>query len=219
MVVVAFVGVKNFEFAKETTTGYAQAILKSQARVIEGSINLGLENVANIANLAQESLNNPQESQNGFCNAYCATMLNGYLKSVLGQSAYYKNAFIYFFNGMHFASQSGITLSNREILELFKDSNTQAIHIQKIPPKPRDSADKSLSYAPVFLLNTIVHKGEIVGVSGIEFDLEKLGDAVKEIKILESGFVVLLSQDSVVLHHRFFHTLDFFILLTAQCKM
>lgn len=36
--VVILVGNKNFDFAKETTTKYAQVMLKNQARTLEGKL-------------------------------------------------------------------------------------------------------------------------------------------------------------------------------------
>ena len=38
--------------------------------------------------------------------------------------------------------------------------------------------------------------------------MKKLGEAIKQVKILESGFIVLISQNSTVLHHKFFHTFN-----------
>ena len=54
--VVVLVGERNFEFAKNTTTNYAQAILKNHARVVEKRIDLGFENAKNIATLTKEMI-------------------------------------------------------------------------------------------------------------------------------------------------------------------
>lgn len=212
--VVILVGNKNFDFAKETTTNYAQATLKNQARTLEGKINLGFENAANLAILANESLQNLRtQNTNSLCDSYCSTMLNGYLKTIISQNNLYQAAFIRFFNGEVYTTSSNPqnileSLKTNEINALFKGNNTQAIFIPKLKPKPKDSADKTPLYAPVYLLNKIIYNSQTIGISGIVFDLKKLGEEIKQIKILESGFVVLLSQDSVVLHHKFFHTFN-----------
>lgn len=210
--VVILVGNKNFDFAKETTTKYAQAILKNQARTIEGKINLGFENAANIATLANKSLQNLKNSSpDSLCDFRCSAILDGYLQSIISQSSLYQSAFVRFYNGethialSETAKETFALPKDDEIQSLFQGNNTQAIFIPKLQPKPKDSADKTPLYAPVYLLNKIVYDSKTIGVSGILFDLKKLGKEIKQIKILESGFIVMLSQDSVVLHHKFFH--------------
>ncbi len=210
--VVILVGNKNFDFAKETTTKYAQVMLKNQARTLEGKINLGFENVANIAILANQSLQNLTNSTpNTFCDFRCSVILNGYLESVVNQNPLYQAAFVRFSNGTTYTTSSKFgqemleVLKEKEISALFEGNNTQAIFIPRLKPKPKDSADKTLLYAPVYLLNKIIYGSQTIGVSGILFDLKKLGEEIKQIKILESGFIVLLSQDSIILHHKFFH--------------
>lgn len=207
--VVMLVGNKNFDFAKETTTNYAQATLKNQARALEGKINLGFENANNISTLAIESLQNLRTPNvNSLCDSNCSAILNGYLKTIVAQNNLYQAAFVKFFNGEVYANAPQDTLGILAIDELntlFKGNNTQAIFIPKLKPKPKDSADKTPFYPPVYLLNKIVYNSQNIGISGILLDLKKLGDEIKQIKILESGFIVLLSQDSVVLHHKFFH--------------
>lgn len=210
--VVILVGNKNFDFAKETTTNYAQATLKNQARTLEGKINLGFENANNISTLAIESLQNLRTpNANSLCDSNCSAILNGYLKTIVAQNNLYKVAFVKFFNGEVYANAPQDTLGIPAIDELnalFKGNNTQAIFIPKLKPKPKDSVDKTPLYPPVYLLNKIVYNSQTIGISGILLDLKKLGDEIKPIKILESGFIVLLSQDSVVLHHKFFHLLN-----------
>ncbi|WP_300669090.1 methyl-accepting chemotaxis protein [Helicobacter sp. UBA3407] len=212
--VVWLVGNKNFNFAKETTTNYAQATLKNQARILENKINLGFENVANIAILANQSLRNlTSPNANRFCDSNCSAILNGYLKQLLSQNGLYQSAFVKFFNGEVYTTSSSSpkyieSLTNDEINALFKDSETQAIFIPKLKPKPKDSADKTPLYAPVYLLNKITYNSHTIGISGILLDLKKMGEEMKQMKILESGFIVLLSQNSVVLHHKFFHTFN-----------
>ncbi|WP_236096425.1 methyl-accepting chemotaxis protein [Helicobacter sp. MIT 11-5569] len=212
--VVLLVGDKNFDFAKETTTKYAQAILKNQARIIEKNIDLGFENTQNISVLAIESLKALRElNRTRLCDENCASLLRGYLNEIVAQNAFHKSAFVRFFNGETYASKDAkdtlpLTLSVAELNALFKAGNTQAIFIPKIEPKPKESADKTPVYAPVYLLSKITYNSQELGISGIAFDMQELGESIKKVKILESGFVVLLSQDSIVLHHKFFHVFN-----------
>ena len=210
--VVFLVGDRNFDFAKSTTTNYAQAILKDQARIIEKRVDLGFENAQNIATLATESLKTLRNSNTTrLCDYQCATMLQGYLNATLAQNTLYKSAFVHFFNGETYVSkdaQSLLQISDKELNALFKDGKTQAIFIPSVKPKPKDSADKTPVYAPVYLLSKITYNSQTLGVSGIAFDMQGLGESIKKVKILKSGFIVLLSQDSVVLHHKFFHVFN-----------
>lgn len=86
--VVFLVGDRNFDFAKSTTTNYAQAILKDQARIIEKRVDLGFENAQNIATLATESLKTLRNSNTTrLCDYQCATMLQGYLSNSCAKHA------------------------------------------------------------------------------------------------------------------------------------
>ena len=197
--VVVLVGERNFEFAKETTTHYAQAVLKNHARVLEKRIDLGFENAKNITTLTKEII----KSQS-------YTLLKGCLDSIVSGETLYKSAFVRLFNGESFTNTQAqdvlpLTLPISEIQALFKNGNTQAIFIPKVALKPKDSADKTPIYAPVYLLNAITHNSKIIGISGISLDMKKLGEAIKQVKILKSGFIVLISQNSTVLHHKFFY--------------
>ena len=200
--VVVLVGERNFEFAKNTTTNYAQAILKNHARVVEKRIDLGFENAKNIATLTKEMIKSQSYA-----------MLEGCLDSIVSGETLYKSAFVRLFNGENFTSTQAqdilpLTLPLPEIQALFSDDKTQAIFIPQVELKSKDSADKTPIYAPVYLLNAITHNSQIIGISGIALDMKKLGEAIKQVKILESGFIVLISQNSTVLHHKFFHTFN-----------
>lgn len=200
--VVVLVGERNFKFAKETTTHYAQALLKNYARVLEKRIDLGFENAKNITTLTKEII----KSQS-------YTLLEGCLDAIVSGETLYKSAFVRLFNGESFTNTQAqdvlpLTLPISEIQALFKNGNTQAILIPQVALKPKDSADKTPIYAPVYLLNAITHNSKIIGISGISLDMKKLGEAIKRVKILESGFIVLISQNSTVLHHKFFHTFN-----------
>ncbi|WP_423786614.1 methyl-accepting chemotaxis protein [Helicobacter winghamensis] len=212
--VVILVGDRNFEFAKETTTNYAQAILKDKARIIEKRVDLGLENAQNIATIATESLKTLRDfDSTRLCDYSCAVMLRGYLNATISQDTMYQSAFVRFFNGEVYASENAqnvlpLKMSDSELNALFEEGKSQAIFIPNIQPKSKDSANKTPVYAPVYLLNKITYNSQTLGISGIAFDMQELGESVKKVKILESGFIVLLSQDSVVLHHKFFHVFN-----------
>lgn len=194
-IIVFLVGNQNFNYAKETTTKYAQATLKTYARSIESQINLGFDSSLNLALLAQENLNN-------------LSFLQKFLQDIIQKNPYYKSAFVWLGNDQTLiASQDNENLQFKanEIYPLFTDSKSPILFIPKQTPKPKDSPDKTPIYAPIYILTPISYNNQILGFSGISFDLEKLGSSIKQVKILESGFIVLLSHQSMILHHKFFH--------------
>ena len=84
-IIVFLVGNQNFNYAKETTTKYAQATLKTYARSIESQINLGFDSSLNLALLAQENLNN-------------LSFLQKFLQDIIQKNPYYKSAFVWLGN-------------------------------------------------------------------------------------------------------------------------
>ena len=138
-IIVFLVGNQNFNYAKETTTKYAQATLKTYARSIESQINLGFDSSLNLALLAQENLNN-------------LSFLQKFLQDIIQKNPYYKSAFVWLGNNQTLmASQDNENLQFKanEIYPLFTDSKSPILFIPKQTPKPKDSPDKTPIYAPI----------------------------------------------------------------------
>ncbi|MCL9822657.1 methyl-accepting chemotaxis protein [Helicobacter colisuis] len=194
-IIVFFVGNQNFDFAKQTTTKYTQAVLKTYAQSIESEINLAFDSSLNIALLAQRNLSN-------------LDFLQQFLQDSIQKNPYYKSAFVWLGNDQSYTASRGnenLQFKANEVYSLFKDTKDSVLFIPKQTLKSKDSPDKTPIYAPVYVFTPIHYNNEIIGFSGISFDLKKLGTTIKQVKILESGFIVLLSHQSTILHHKFFH--------------
>ena len=115
-IIVFLVGNQNFNYAKETTTKYAQATLKTYARSIESQINLGFDSSLNLALLAQENLNN-------------LSFLQKFLQDIIQKNPYYKSAFVWLGN-----NQTLIASQDNENLQ-FKANEifTHFLQILKAP--------------------------------------------------------------------------------------